>query len=82
MIGRGALHLGAGRMAKDSDIDHATGVVCKAKRGDAVTAGAPLAEIHARDEISADEAVNAVLAAYELGDTAPPARDIVLDVLR
>ncbi|MDX6401851.1 MAG: pyrimidine-nucleoside phosphorylase, partial [Gaiellaceae bacterium] len=55
-IGLAALHLGAGRRAKEDAIDHAVGVVCLKKRGDAVDEGEPLAEIHARDEQSADEA--------------------------
>ena len=53
---------------------------CK-KRGDAVAAGEPLAEIHARDEASADEAAADVLAAFELGDEPPRHRSIVLDTI-
>ena len=48
-IGVAALELGAGRARKDDAIDHAVGIVCLRKRGDAVAAGEPLAEIHARD---------------------------------
>jgi pyrimidine-nucleoside phosphorylase len=80
-IGRGAMHLGAGRMAKDDVIDHATGVVCRAKRGDAVVEGAVLAEVHARDEASAAAAAEEVLAAYEIAAEAPAERPLVLDVL-
>ena len=72
--GIAALHLGAGRRTKEDAIDHAVGVVCRAKRGDAVEAGEPLAEVHARDEAAAAEAARPrSLAAYELGDEAPPA---------
>jgi pyrimidine-nucleoside phosphorylase len=80
-VGRAALHLGAGRAAKDDAIDHAVGIRCLRKRGDAVRAGDALAEIHARDEAGADTAVSEVLAAYALADEAPPARPIVLDVI-
>ncbi len=80
-VGLAALHLGAGRRTKDDAVDHAVGVVCRAKRGDAVEAGAPLAEIHARDEESASDAAAAVLAAYELGDDEPRARGIVFDTI-
>ena len=45
-------------------------------------AGDDLAEIHARDEAAADRAAAAVLAAYELGDEAPPERGILLDVVQ
>jgi pyrimidine-nucleoside phosphorylase len=80
-VGVAALRLGAGRRTKDDAIDHAVGVVCRAKRGDRVGAGEPLAEVHARDEPSAAEAVAAVQAAYELADEAPPARPVLLEVV-
>jgi pyrimidine-nucleoside phosphorylase len=80
-VGIAALELGAGRRTKDDPIDHAVGVLCFAKRGDTVFAGDDLAEIHARDDASADTAAAAVLAAYELGDEAPPERGILLDVV-
>ena len=80
-VGLAALHLGAGRREKDDAIDHAVGVVCQKKRGDAVETGEPLAEIHARDEASAGEATDDVLAAYTLADEPPRARPIVLDTL-
>ena len=80
-VARAALHLGAGRLTKDDRIDHAVGVVCVKKRGDAAEEGEPLAEIHARDEQAAAEAASEVLAAYELGDEPPRPRPIVLDTL-
>jgi pyrimidine-nucleoside phosphorylase len=80
-IGRAALHLGAGRRTKDDAVDHAAGVLCLRKRGDAVAAGEPLAEVHARDERSAAEAAAAVAAAYTIGEHEPPRRPLVLDVL-
>jgi len=80
-VGNAALHLGAGRQAKADTIDHAVGVVCVKKRGDAVESGEPLAEIHASDEVSAERAASEVLAAYELADQAPVQTPIVLDVL-
>ena len=81
-VGIAALELGAGRRTKDDEIDHAVGVLCFAKRGDTVLAGDDLAEIHARDDASAERAVAAVLAAYELADEAPPERGILLDVVQ
>ena len=80
-VGLAALHLGAGRREKDAPIDHAVGVLCRKKRGDAVELGEPLAVVHARNERTADEAAEDVLAAYELGDEPPRARPIVLDTL-
>jgi pyrimidine-nucleoside phosphorylase len=80
-IGQAALLLGAGRRTKEDAIDHAVGVVCRKKRGDPVDAGDALAEVHARDEAGAAEAVRRVRDAYELADQARPGRSVVLDVI-
>jgi pyrimidine-nucleoside phosphorylase len=81
-VGNAAVHLGAGRRTKDDAIDHAVGVLCLKKRGDAVEQGEPLAEIHARDERSAEEAAAEVLAAYAIGDEPVPAQPVLLEALR
>jgi pyrimidine-nucleoside phosphorylase len=80
-VGVAALELGAGRRTKEDEIDPAVGVVCRAKRGAAVEQGQVLAAVHARDEASADRAVDAVLAAYELGEDAPHEHSILLGVI-
>ncbi|MGN6429957.1 MAG: thymidine phosphorylase [Gaiellaceae bacterium] len=80
-VGNAALQLGAGRRTKDEEIDHAVGIVLRKKPGDAVGPGDTLAEIHARDEAGAQAAVEDVLAAYELGDEAPPERSVILEVI-
>jgi len=80
-VGIAALELGAGRRTKADAIDPAVGVLCFAKRGDAVLAGDDLAEIHARDDASAAAAARAVLEAYTIADEAPPSPGILLDVL-
>ncbi len=80
-VGETALRLGAGRARKGDSIDHAVGLLCLAKRGDRVEAGAPLAEVHAATEDSADRAVAEILHAYRIGPDAPEPRPIVLDVI-
>jgi pyrimidine-nucleoside phosphorylase len=80
-VGLAALRLGAGRSRKEDEIDHAVGVVCRKKPGDAVERGEPLAAIHARDEQAAAQAAEEILAAYEIGPEQPRPRSIVLDVL-
>jgi len=80
-VGQAAVRLGAGRRTKDDDIDHAVGIVCRKKRGDRVSAGDTLAEIHARDDGAADAVARDVLDAYQLADSAPPTRRVVLDLL-
>jgi pyrimidine-nucleoside phosphorylase len=80
-IGRAAVHLGAGRARKEDSVDHATGVVCLAKRGMRVDAGQPLAEVHARDAGSADRGAAEVAACYEIGPDPPAPLPLVLDVV-
>jgi pyrimidine-nucleoside phosphorylase len=80
-VGMAALRLGAGRQTKDDEIDHAVGVVCVKKRGDAVAAGETIAHVHARDDESAGRAADEVLAAYTFGSEAPPERPIVLETI-
>ncbi|HEY7536449.1 MAG TPA: thymidine phosphorylase [Gaiellaceae bacterium] len=80
-IGNAALHLGAGRRTKADAIDHAVGVVCRRKRGDDVEVGDVLAEVHARDEATAEAAAAEVLEAYELGEQAVATRPVLLEVV-
>jgi thymidine phosphorylase len=80
-VGNAALELGAGRRTKADAVDHAVGVVCRAKRGDVVAAGDVLAEVHGRDDASALTAASAVQAAYALGSELPHDHGIVLDVV-
>ncbi|MDX6579336.1 MAG: pyrimidine-nucleoside phosphorylase, partial [Gaiellales bacterium] len=80
-VGNAAVHLGAGRRTKEDAVDHAVGIVCRAKRGDRVEAGQTLAEVHARSEDDADRALAEVLGAYELQDTPPQERPVLLEVV-
>jgi pyrimidine-nucleoside phosphorylase len=81
-VAEAAMDLGAGRQRAGEPIDHAVGVVCVKKRGDAVEAGEPLAEIHARDEAAASAAETALATAYELGAEPPEPRPLVIEVIR
>jgi pyrimidine-nucleoside phosphorylase len=80
-VGIAALELGAGRRTKTDAVDHAVGVLCRSKRGDVVARGDVLAEVHAANAAAADAAVEAVTAAYEVGDEEPRRHGIVLDVV-
>jgi pyrimidine-nucleoside phosphorylase len=75
-VGVASANLGAGRQRKDEPVDHATGIVCRRKRGDAVTAGDVVAEVHARSEAAAAEAVAAVAGAFRVGPG--PSEDVPL----
>ena len=52
-------------------IDHAVGFDRLVGLGANVGASTPIARIHARDEASAADATARLVAAYQLGDTAP-----------
>jgi pyrimidine-nucleoside phosphorylase len=80
-IGNAAVHLGAGRRTKEDDVDHAVGIVCRAKRGARVDQGDVLALVHARTEATALTAADEVLAAYELADEPPAERPVLLEVV-
>jgi pyrimidine-nucleoside phosphorylase len=80
-VGRVALELGAGRRTKEDTIDHAVGIRCFAKRGDPVAAGQPLAEIHARDDTSAEQAADQIRPLLEISEDSGPPRPIVLETL-
>jgi pyrimidine-nucleoside phosphorylase len=80
-IGEAALGLGAGRLRKEDDIDHAVGILCFAKRGQALAAGDVIAEVHARTEESAQAGATEVAAAYGIGPEPPREVPIVLDVV-
>ncbi len=80
-VGLAAVHLGAGRTVKEDMIDHAVGVVCVRKRGDRVSTGDTLAEIHARDAQTAQVAAAEVEAAYELTGEEPRTAGVILETL-
>ena len=80
-VGIVALELGAGRRSKGDVIDHSVGIVLLKKRGDRVAKGEPIAEIHARDQASAQEAGDRLRAAFELGEQPAESTGVVLDVI-
>jgi len=80
-VGEAALGLGAGRLRKEDEIDHAVGILCIAKRGDEVGVGDVIAQVHAHTEESADAAAAEIATAYRIGLEWPGEVPIVLDVI-
>jgi pyrimidine-nucleoside phosphorylase len=80
-IGIAALELGAGRRVKTDPVDPAVGVVVRARIGDRVEAGQPLAEIHARDEATARRAAERLRAAFRISPDTVPAPDAGYEVI-
>lgn len=67
-VGEAAWRLGAGRARRDDPVDPAAGLVCLAKPGDPVEAGAPLFELHAPSEAVAAAVVPGLLAGVTIGE--------------
>ena len=66
MVGEISVALGAGRIKKEDKIDEAVGIIFKKKIGDKVEVGDILGYIHANDEKKGKNAVNVLLASYEI----------------
>lgn len=53
-LGNLAMHLGAGRLTKDDQIDHSVGIVLTKKTGDFISRGEVLAHVYANKELHDD----------------------------
>jgi pyrimidine-nucleoside phosphorylase len=74
-VGLASLELGAGRVRKEDHIDHSAGLVIEAPVGARVTAGDPLATVHARSRELALQVAPRLQAAWRLAGhevTRPP----------
>ncbi|MCK2238305.1 MULTISPECIES: thymidine phosphorylase [unclassified Crossiella] len=81
-VGVAAWRLGAGRARKEDPVQHAAGILCHAKPGEHVTKGQPLLELHTNTPEAFDGALDALAGSYEIGDSAPEAKPLILDTLR
>jgi thymidine phosphorylase len=82
-VGLAVVALGGGRLRETDPVDHAVGLTEVAAPGEQVGAGErPLALVHAADEEAAGRAVDALRAAYTVGDAPAGDPPIVLEVLR
>ncbi len=77
-VGGAAVTLGAGRAKKGDPVDHRVGFIFHRKRGDWVSPGEPIFEVHARTESEAEVAAASVLNALTIGERRPPARPVIL----
>ena len=67
-VGKIAMHLGAGRMKKEDNIDYAVGIELLKKVGCQVEQGETIAYIYADDEQKGKEAVEKLQQTYEIGE--------------
>ena len=82
-VGIAVVGLGGGRARETDPVDHSVGFTDVAALGERVGPGErPLAVVHARDEASAEQAADALRAAFSLGDGPEQSVPIVMEVLR
>ena len=80
--GVASLLLGAGRNTKEDVIDFAAGIMLKAKTGDFVKVGDPIAVLYADKEGCFDSAETRLLAATRIGKEKPQEMPLVLDIVQ
>jgi thymidine phosphorylase len=76
-LGLTVVGLGGGRRAPSDAIDYQVGLTELAELGQPIVAGQPLAQVHARDLASAEQAVRELQAAYQIGPHAVPTLPLV-----
>ncbi|MFA7467374.1 MAG: pyrimidine-nucleoside phosphorylase [Desulfotomaculaceae bacterium] len=80
-VGRSAMLLGAGRMTKEEQIDHAAGIELKKKPGDPVKAGEPVAVLHTNRRNTLDEAAAVIAGAFTVSGTLPDPAPLILETV-
>jgi len=78
-VGIAAWRLGAGRARKEDPVSAAAGVICLVRRGDEVSAGQPLFELHADDDAHLERGRATIADAVVLGDESVNARPLLLE---
>lgn len=80
-IGNAIIELGGGRRKVGDGLDLSVGFSDIASIGTALNGDTPLAVVHAASEADADRAEKNLLAACELGESAPPERPVIGEIL-
>ena len=78
VVGRSAVRLGAGRQAKEDDVDPGVGITINAKVGDAVAAGDALATVRYNTALQLSACLPVLEPAWVIADEAPPSRPLIL----
>ena len=81
-VGAASVLLGAGRDRVDAAVDPAAGILLRARVGDRVAAGEPIAELHVGAGGRVAEARARLTQGVVIGDDAPAGQPLVLDVIR
>ncbi|MEE8489294.1 MAG: thymidine phosphorylase [Acidimicrobiia bacterium] len=78
-IGTVATHLGAGRERKEDTIDPGVGITLKAKHGDTVHQGDPLAIVHYSDESKWEAQRGTLETAWSISDELTRSQDLIIE---
>ncbi len=73
--------LGGGREKKEDQVDHGVSLEFHRRIGDHVAVGETLVTIHCNSETKLAEAKQMIAASFVMGETAPPARALIRQVL-
>ena len=80
-IGLAAMRLGAGRAAKEDQIDPAAGVILRRTVGQSVTEGEAVAALYTSDEAAAHAVAPLVLDAFTLGSSALDPQPVIYETI-
>ena len=72
---------GAGRSKITDKPDPAAGIILRAKVGDSIEPGQPLAEIHCADGSKAADARDILANAFDIRDTVPPRVQLIDEII-
>ena len=78
-VGEAVWRLGAGRARKEHPVSPSAGAVCLRKRGDQVTAGEPILELHVDDGSHIPGALAALEGAIAVGPEPPDPRPLIVE---
>jgi len=80
-VGLASVNLGAGRETKASIIDYGAGILLQKKIGDHVKMGEPLAILYSNEQSSFIKAKELLNLAYQINDTAPQNKPLILNTI-
>jgi pyrimidine-nucleoside phosphorylase len=79
LVGLAAVELGAGRARKEDPVDPAAGLLVLKRVGEQVSAGEPIAELHAASAARLEAGEARMASAIAIGDAVPPEGPLVLE---
>ena len=78
-VGVASMVLGGGRERAEDGVDHAVGIICRAKPGEQVKAGETVYEIHYRSTAKLFAALPLLEESFTVADAPPVEQQLVLE---